>query len=215
MNDSQPTPDNKNAAENPNPADNLDPEAKEKPEIKKKRKFSAFEPVSGIILAVVATVIFFFFPNIIAVVFVDGPLIPTFVDTVIGNLWFPIFLWGILRIGVEVFYLIERRYTKRLAVTTIIGNVIAFVCTLFIFIPYKIVNVDYIDWIHTYFRGGAAWFGEILARPNLIIIFIMLIGLLLDSITVISKGRKEKELEEKEDKEEEKALKEGDTADAV
>jgi len=164
----------------------------------KRLKFSYFEPVAGILLAVVASVIFYFFPQIIAVVFVGGPLIPTFVETVIKSLWLPILLWAILRIGVEIFYLIERRYTKRLALITIIGNVLAFICTLIIFVPYRIVNVDYINWIHTYFTGGAAWFGELLARPNVIIIVIMLIGLILDSITVIIKGGKAKKADEED-----------------
>ena len=183
---------------NPTPENTQTPEENNKPAIQHKRKFSFFEPIAGIILAIVATVVFFFFPQIISVVFVNGPLIPTFVDFIINGLWFPIFAWAILRIGVEVFYLIERRYTKRLAVVTVIGNVLAFICTLFIFVPYRVVNLHYVEWIYSYFSGGAAWFGEILARPNLIIIIIMLIGLLLDSFTVIRKGRREMEREEEE-----------------
>jgi len=162
-------------------------------------KFSYFEPVAGIIFAIVATVIFLGFPQIIAVVFVSGPLIPTFNAEVIRSLWIPIILWAVFRIFVEVFYLVERRYTKRLAIITMIGNALAFICTLIIFIPYRIVNVDYIDWIHTYFANIAAWFGEILARPNIVIIVIMLVGLILDSITVIRKGFKKKTEDEDEE----------------
>jgi len=166
-------------------------------------KFSYFEPVAGIIFAIVASVIFLVFPHIIAVVFVSGPLIPTFDAEVIRSFWIPIVLWAILRIFVEVFYLVERRYTKRLAIGTMIGNGLAFICTLIIFIPYRIVNVDYIDWIHTYFASIAAeWFGEILARPNIVIIVIMLIGLILDSITVVRKGFKKKKEEDEEEEDE-------------
>jgi len=179
-------------------------EAKEKPSnaIKTDRKFSYFEPIAGIIFAIVATVIFLGFPQIIAVVFVSGPLIPTFNTEVIRSLWVPIILWAIFRIAIEIFYIVEHRYTKRLAITTLIGNVLALICTLVIFIPSRIVNDEYIDWIHTYFGSiGAEWFGEILARPNLIIILIMLIGLILDSITVSVKGFKKK----KEDDDDAKA----------
>jgi uncharacterized membrane protein len=102
----------------------------------------------------------------------------------------------------------------------LIGNVLALICTLVIFIPSRIVNDEYIDWIHTYFGSiGAEWFGEILARPNLVIIAIMLIGLILDSITVSMKGFKKKEEDEDEDEEDEenKEIKEdvaaGDIAD--
>jgi hypothetical protein len=159
---------------------------------KKKLKFSYFEPIAGIIFAIVATVVFLGFPQIIAVVFVSGPLIPTFNTEVIRSLWIPIILWALFRIAVEVFYIVERCYTKRLAIATLTGNVLAFICTLVIFIPARIVNTEFIDWINTHFTDNAAWFGGILARANLVIIAIMLIGLILDSITVTMKGFKKK-----------------------
>ena len=162
-------------------------------------KFSYFEPVAGIIFAIVATIIFLGFPQIIAVVFVSGPLIPTFDAEVIRSLWIPIILWMIFRIFVEVFYLIERRYTKRLAIVTMIGNSLAFICSLIIFLPDKIVNVEYISWINTNFANIAVWFGNILANPHVVIIVIMLIGLVLDSITVVRKGFKKKEKTDEED----------------
>jgi len=166
----------------------------------KKQKFSYFEPVVGIIFAVAATVIFYFFPQIIAIVFVNGPIIPTFdIDVIKGSgslLWIPIFLWAILRIGVEIFYLVERRYTKRLAVITMIGNILAFVCILIIFVPFRIMNPEHIDWVRTHYINNAAWFGALLARANIVVIVIMFIGLVLDSITVIIKSRKAKAREE-------------------
>ena len=162
----------------------------------KKMKFSYFEPVIGIFIAVLVSVVFYFFPQIIAIVFVSGPVIPTFdIDVINGSgsyLWIPILLWAVLRIGVEIVYLIERSYTKRLAVITMIGNILAFICTLIIFIPVTIMNPEHIVWVRTHYIDNAAWFGEILARANIVVIAIMLIGLLLDSITVIKKGFKAK-----------------------
>ena len=179
-------------------------------------KFSYFEPVAGIIFAVVATVIFLGFPEIIAVVFVNGPLIPTFNSDVIRSLWIPIILWALFRIAIEGFYFFEHRYTKRLAIVTMTGNVLALICTLVIFIPSRIVNVEYVDWINTYFSSiGAEWFGEILARPNLVIILIMLIGLILDSITVAVKGFKKKKEDEEEDEDVEDGAIEGSTVNAA
>jgi hypothetical protein len=187
------------------PKDEIKDEMKEEtPRVKEKDvKFSYFEPIAGILFAVVATVIFLGFPQIIAVVFVSGPLIPTFNADVIRSLWIPIILWALFRIAIEAFYFYEHRYTKRLAIVTMTGNVLALICTLVIFIPFRIVNPEYVDWIHTYFSSiGSEWFGEILARPNLVIIAIMLIGLILDSITVSIKGfKKKKEDEEEEEKE--------------
>jgi len=171
------------------------------PEPEKKVKFSYFEPVAGIIFALVATIIFYFFPQIIAVGFFGNPIviIPTFVEEVIKSLWLPIFLWAILRIVVEIVYLVERRYTKRLAIITIIGNLLAFVSTLFVFIPDRIVNPEYINWVHDHISPIATWFGELLAKPHWIIIAIMLIGLILDSITVTVKGIKASKKDKDED----------------
>jgi len=167
----------------------------------KKIKFSYFEPVVGILIALVASIIFYFFPQIIAIVFVSGPIIPTFdIDVIKGpgsNLWIPILLWALLRIAVEIVYLIERRYTKRLAIITMIGNTLAFICTLVIFLPFSIMNPDHVEWVRTHYSSIATWFGEILARANIVVIVIMLISLILDSITVIRKGFKAKKNKDK------------------
>ena len=183
-------------------------------ETKKKMKFSYFEPVVGILIALTASIIFYFFPQIIAIVFVSGPIIPTFNIGVIrgvgSNLWIPILLWALLRIGVEIAHLIERRYTKRLAIINLIGNTLAFICTLVIFLPASIMNAEHLEWVRTNYINNAAWFGEILARANTVVIIIMLIGLILDSITSIRKGFKSKKVrdEVKEDKDENISVKE-------
>jgi len=185
-------------------SDNNNAELSETPrEPKKKIKFSYFEPVVGILIALVASIIFYFFPQIIAIVFVSGPVIPTFDINVINgpdsNLWIPILLWAVLRIGVEIVYLIERSYTKRLAIITMIGNTLAFICTLYVFLPFTIMNPEHVEWVRTHYSSISVWFGEILARANLVVIAIMLISLLLDSITVIKKGFKSKKVR-KDDK---------------
>jgi len=171
-------------------------------ETKKKMKFSYFEPVVGILIALTASIIFYFFPQIIAIVFVSGPIIPTFNIGVIrgvgSNLWIPILLWALLRIGVEIVYLVERSYTKRLAIITMIGNTLAFICTLIVFLPFNIMNPDHVEWVRTYYSSIAVWFGELLARANLVVIGIMLISLLLDSITVVRKGFMSKKVKEKD-----------------
>ena len=185
---------------NPN---NPQPEP-EKKEPEKKIKFSYFEPIFGILFAIIATVIFLVFPQIIGVFFLGfgDHHIPAFDANVIRGLWvlIPAIIWAILRIAVEIAYLVERRYTKRLALITVIGDVLAVICTLIMFIPYRIVNVEYIDFVHRYFTNVSAWFTEILVRPNLIIMIIIIIYMILDSVNAVIKGNKAKE--KKEDEEE-------------
>ena len=163
-----------------------------RPPLRKEKKFSYFEPFAGIIFAIVATVIFLGFPQIITIVFIGGRLIPTLDEVVIQSLWLPIILWAVFRIGVEVAYLIERRYTPRLAVISLIGHVLTAIVTVIIFADSRIVYWEYVDFVHTYFENVAEWFGEVLAKPNLIILAIMMIVLIIESINVVKKGKRQK-----------------------
>ena len=177
-----------------------------RPAPKKKLKFSYFEPIAGILFAVIATIIFLGFPQVISIVFIGARLIPTFDEVVIRSLWLPIIIWALLRIGIEVAYLVERSYTRRLATITVIGHILTAIVSIIIFISPRIVFWEYIDFVHTYFKDVAEWFGEILARPNLIILAIMLIVLVIESVTVIKKGEKaKKNIDEAERIEAEKA----------
>jgi len=177
-----------------------------RPAPKKKLKFSYFEPIAGILFAVIATIIFLGFPQVISIVFIGARLIPTFDEVVIRSLWLPIIIWALLRIGIEVAYLVERSYTRRLATITVIGHILTAIVSIIIFISPRIVFWEYIDFVHTYFKDVAEWFGEILARPNLIILAIMLIVLVIESVTVIKKGEKaKKNIDEAERVEAEKA----------
>ena len=180
---------------------------------KKDLKFSYFEPVAGIVFAVIAAVVFLGFPILMSVIYIGGPIIPTFIAEYFPE-WdllviIPGIIWTLLRIGTEVFYLVERRYTKRLAKITVIANVLAAICTFIIFISPRILNPDYVDWVHSYFANVSVWFGNILAKPNLIILVIIMVALILDSITVIRKGNKAEGKENEEDDDDEEPVEEG------
>lgn len=156
----------------------------------REKKFSYVEPFAGIIFTIIATVVFLVFPEWITVVFIGGYVIPTFEEEVIRSLWIPIILWAILRVGVEVVYLVEKCYTKRLAKITVIANILAAICTIIIFIDPRIVYWEYIDWCHTYFANISVAFGNILAHPHIIIIVLMMVVLTIESVNVIRKARK-------------------------
>ena len=186
----------------------------ENDEQKKNMKFSYFEPVFGIIFAVVAAILFLGFPLTFTVVYIGGFTIPTFTAEYFRD-WdllviIPGIIWALLRIGVEIAYLAEKRYTKRLAKISVVGNILAAVCTFIIFISPRIVNQDYVNWVHQYFANVSVWFGNILANPHLIILFIIMVALILDTVNVIRKGNKAKDKEDEEEAEAEEDT--GDTA---
>jgi len=171
----------------------------------KKLKISVFEPVMGIIISLIATIVFLGFPHIITVVLIGGPVIPTFYEDIIRSLWIPIVLWLIFRLVVDVSYLVERKYTKRLANIALVGNLLTAICTFIIFISIRIVNIDFINFVYDYYGSIAMWFANILARPNLIILVIIMIVLILESINVYKKGYKSKKKEEELEKEAEQS----------
>jgi len=175
------------------------------PEPEKKLTFSYLEPVFGIIFAIVATVIFLIFSQIITVVIIDGPVIETFLKEEIQR-WFvliPAIIWALLRIGVEVAYLVERRYTRRLAKISLVGNALAVICTFLVLVSPRILNPDYVTLIHNgYDNVNASWFGNILANPNLIILVVILIVLVIESVNVVRRGYKEEKKDEEEVSEE-------------
>ena len=167
----------------------------------KVKKFSYFEPILGIIIAILFVVLFLGFPQIMTVTF-SGSLsddIPTWNVDVLRSLWIPIVLWGIFRVGVDVAYLIIRRYTKRLTIISLVGYALTAIVTLIIFIPVRIVNAEYSDFIKTFFAESAAWFGNILANPHIIIIVVMMIVLVLETINVLLRSKKEKVKENADD----------------
>jgi len=164
------------------------------------KKFSILEPIKGIAFAVIATVIFLGFPQVITYVFQGETyvrFIPTFDVDVIRGLWLPVILWCLIRIGIEIAGLIERRYTKRLATITIIGNVLATICGLIIFINPRIVYWEYTAFIERNRDDMAEIFTKpitaILDKPNLIILVLMIFFFVLEIVLVIRRSKRDKQ----------------------
>jgi len=174
----------------------------------KDQKFSFFEPIAGIIFAVIATVLFLGFPELITVRYIGGFQIPTFDEEVIRSLWLPIILWAVFRICVDIFFLFERQYTKRLSIVAIIGWALTIICTVIIFINPRILNDQtyltpdfpegYISFIEKSFSTYPSWFEGILKNPHLVIMFLIIAVLIIEGIAVVRKGLKSKDDEDKD-----------------
>jgi len=190
-----------------NPIDSSDKKPVEEPdkEMLKTKKFPYFEPIAGIFIAIVCVVVFVLFSDLITIAFwLDPPaLIPTFLEHELHRfiIWFPAVLWGLTRIAGNVAYLIEKIYTKRLAIISLICNALTVILTFIIMIDGRIVNPVYAQWMRDLFGPVAPWFGEILARANLTILVILIIVMILDSITVVRKRNKVIKVEAEEENE--------------
>jgi len=154
------------------------------------KKFPYFEPFAGIFIAIVCTVVFLWFTDFITIAFYVEPpiLIPAFLQVEIQALWLPIILWGLVRIAGNIAYLIEKVYTKRLAIISLVANLLTVIITFVILARNYIVNPEYADYMIRLFEPTIApWFGVMLANPHIIIIVIVSLVMVLDSITVIRK----------------------------
>jgi len=165
------------------------------------KKFPYFEPFAGIFIAIVCTVVFLWFTDLITIAFYVEPpiLIPAFLRIEIQALWLPIILWGLVRIAGNIAYLIEKVYTQRLAIISLVANALTVIITSVILARNYIVNPEYADYMIRLFEPSVApWFGVMLANPHIIIIVIVSLVMVLDSITVVRKRNKVIEAEASE-----------------
>ena len=156
------------------------------PEVPEARmKISPSGPIFWIVFSIVTTVILLGFPHLIAGYFY-GQWIPVFSTEVIRSMWFPILIWTMAEIVSELVKLLEGRYTLRLAIGTIIAGILQAACVIFVFSNSDIVNPVFFEHITAFGTEvealGGFVFENALARPNIVIMVILLIVILYEII---------------------------------
>ncbi|MCL2350550.1 MAG: hypothetical protein FWC67_03610 [Defluviitaleaceae bacterium] len=166
------------------------------PEIPTERlRISPLEATIGIIVSVATTVLFLVFPHIIGIM-TDFQWIPAFDVGIIRSMWMLILIWGVLELGAEIAKLVEGRYTPRLALLSVIANVIGAILAVVIFSNPDIVNPDFVA--HMLYQGQnieiLSWgFDNILSRPNIMIMAVILVVLSIETIDIIIKAFQSKQ----------------------
>ena len=108
------------------------------PELPKtETRIKAWEPILGILLTVLFVAVLLTVPWVMGVWTESTGWVGVFDTAILRSLWIPVILWGLLGILKEVFKLIEGRYTKRLAIVTLIVNVfiLAIAASLLLYSP--------------------------------------------------------------------------------
>jgi len=157
----------------------------EMPELRK--RISTIGPIISIIVSIALTVIFLRFPQLFSLRF-EGEWIPAFNADTIRTLILPVLIWTALEIGVEIAKLVERQYTVRLAVASVLAFAICAICVIVIFTNTDLVNPDFVYSVNniTSEIAPAEWFFEnVLARPNMILLAAMMVGLLIETAEVV------------------------------
>jgi hypothetical protein len=145
-----------------------------------------YEPISGIVFVVIITVILLGFPQIIALWRENAPSVPLFNTEVLRSLWAPIVIMAIACITGEVFRLIEKHHTWRLAVVTFFVNLICLISAAIVFLDDSILNPEYLQSIGTSVNGEFAL--AILTNIPLIVFGVMALAAVLSCVVACVKA---------------------------
>lgn len=145
------------------------------------------EPIAGIIFSVIFCVIFLAAPQIICAKFgADQPFIPVFNVDLIHQLWYIFVALTILGIARESFKLYEGRYTKRLAIVTVVTDILSAALTLVLLSSQQILNSAFIAGASPILSNEVIT--GILTYFNLFFMAVILFCLLLDMGVTLFKG---------------------------
>ncbi|MCL2404440.1 MAG: hypothetical protein FWC92_02715 [Defluviitaleaceae bacterium] len=154
-------------------------------------KMSPYGPIFDIILSVSLTALLLGFPQVMRV-YLDFNWIPVFDTAALRSMWLPILLWTVLEIGVEIFKLVEGQYTTRLGTVTIISCVVQVIFAITIFGNVEILNPEFVGHAYRLMDTQAFYwlsnFNNIVTRPNLALLVIVLFALLIETIDVVAKS---------------------------
>jgi len=111
-----------------------------------KARISIGETVFDIVFTIAWVVVLLGFPQLFSAR-ADGQWIPVFDLDTLRGLWLPIVLWAAFSVMAELVKLIEGRYTMRLAMVTLVANVIIAMGAIAIFGNSNLVNPDFITFM--------------------------------------------------------------------
>ncbi len=158
---------------------------------KNKEIISKSEPIFSIVITIIFGLIFLTVPQIVGVYDLsNGTSVSVFDVAVVRSLWYLIlafFAMGIIRDGYKLF---ERRYTKRLAVVTVITNILsAFFFGAFIFNK-NVFNPQASYAITKLFDNQVPFIETLFTRPHIGIFAVVLFALLIGIVTTVYKAMK-------------------------
>ena len=147
----------------------------------KRARIKIHEPVINILWHVAAAVLFLGFPYLIGGYTKSVGWIPAFDEAYIRSVWYLVVLWAAFGIAREVVKLFERRYSKRVAITTVIAHVFTGISAVLFFANNRIMNPVFVEKVGSMIEGaGELELSRALGHVNYFIIAVMLFALLLD-----------------------------------
>jgi hypothetical protein len=158
---------------------------------KKKALISKHESIMGIFFSIIFATLFLIVPEIFVVHFLDDTrIIPIFNTDIIKSVWYIIIAFAVLGIIRECYKLYEGRYTKRLAVVTVVVDILSALLSFAFLLDNNIINRDFSSAIIKLFQDEAEFIMNIFSRFNLFFLSVILFALALDMGVTVFKALK-------------------------
>ena len=160
---------------------------------KDNERIKPHEAVIGILLTVIGAIVFLAFPQFVGIWNENTGWISVFDPSVIHSLWSLVVIWVVLSIIKEIVKLIESQYTKRLAIITVVCDLVIAAGTLILFLSRTIINPIFLDSAESLlFEGGDGSQIPVLVAGNLniILLCVVLFALIIEIATVSFKAWK-------------------------
>ncbi|MCL2364529.1 MAG: hypothetical protein FWC71_07700 [Defluviitaleaceae bacterium] len=144
-------------------------------------------PIGEILLSLATTTLFLGTPFLMAGRF-DGEWVSVFSTSALRAMWLPIIAWMTFEIISEVTKLIDRKYTTRVCVITVLCGIACALSAFYVFNDLNIINPEFLYHMveFNYTVGTPEWVVEhIVMQPNRIPLGIMLSVIFFEVVDVI------------------------------
>lgn len=156
---------------------------------KKKQEISKWDCVFGIGAIIIFLVVFLAVPQVFCVIYgEDGELVPIFNAQTIQATWYLIVLFGLLGIIRETVKLMERRYNRRVMVTSIVTNIFSGILSIWWLTTENLVNAAFVTKKSILFEGEGAFIASVIADFQYFFLGIVLVALVLDTVSAVVKS---------------------------
>lgn len=159
---------------------------------KKKAQISVGECAISIGFIAVFLVVFLVVPETFSAIFTEtGELVPIFDAQVIQSNWYILVLFALAGIFRESVKFIEKRYSKKVLITSVVTNAVSAVMSIVWLCRGDIINPEFLAKLDGIFAGNTAVPAQLFGNFNIFLMGVMLLALVLDSIEAAVKLEKE------------------------
>jgi len=144
-------------------------------------------PIGEIMLAIATTMLFLGFPFLMAGRF-DGRWITIFDTAALRALWLPIIAWTAFEIISEITKLIDRKYTARVCIITVLCGIACAISAIYVFGNAEIINPEFLYYVldMNYIDSAPNWLVDhIVMQPNRVPLGIMLAVIFFEVVDVV------------------------------